>query len=168
MRSDRSGESFTFPGLSGLLRQFGAPVFIVELPHVGATYRFGPQAIDGQLWSLDAETVQGFQAHAIARTIRRLGVRAENSDPDSLLATTLASFLVTSTGDQSIPVEVETAERTSVRLHVVGELREVVAVYCRDHTGVTFQMNGHTVVAVLPTAHLQHARLDMIAAVGQL
>jgi hypothetical protein len=168
MWSDKSGESFTFPGLSDLLRQFGAPVFVVELPHIGATHRFGSQAIDGQLSSVDAETVQGFEAHAVARTIRRLGVRSENSDPDSLLATTLMSFLVTRTGDDSIPAEVDAAERTSVRLHVVGELREVAAVHCRDHTGATFEMNGHTVVAVLPTDHLDHARLEMIAAAGQL
>lgn len=164
MRSDKPGESFTLPGLSDLLREFGAPVFIVELPHIGAAYRFGPQAIDGRLWSLDAETVQGFQAHAVARTIRRLGARTENSDPDSLLATTLSQFLATRTGDDSVRAEVDEAERTSTQVHVAGELREVVAVHCRDHTGVTTEVNGHTVVAVLPTAHLHHARLDMITA----
>lgn len=162
MRSDNSGESFTLPGLSDLLRQFGAPVFVVELPHVGAAHRFGPQAIDGRLWSLDAESVQGFQAHAVARTIRSLGARTENSDPDSLLATTLAQFLVARIGDDSIRAEVDAAERTSVRMYVAGELREVVAVHCRDHTGVATEMNGHTVVAVLPTAHLHSARLGMI------
>lgn len=165
MRSDKSGESFTLPGLSDLLHQFGAPVFIVELPHVGASHRFGPQGIDGRLWSLDAESVQGFQAHAIARTIRRLGARTEDSDPDSLLATTLTQFLVAQTGDNSIRAEVDGAERTSAQVHVAGEPREVAAVHCRDHTGVTFEMNGHTVVAVLPTAHLHSARLGMITAV---
>jgi hypothetical protein len=166
MGPDQSGGGIELPGLSDLLRQFGAPVFVVELPHVGAAHRFGPQAINGRLWSLDAESVRGFEAHAIARTIRRLGAHTEDSDPDSLLATTLTQFLATRTGDDSIRAEVDAAERTSVRVQVAGELREVAAVHCRDHTGVVTEMNGHTVVAVLPTAHLGSARLGMITAAG--
>ncbi len=182
MRSDESGKSITLPGLSGLLRRFGAPVAIVELPSVGASHRFGPQEIDGQLWSVDAESVQGFQAHAVARTIHRLGVSTEDTDPDSLLAATLTQFLTNqeyaalpdasgvSTDDavramefgDTVRTEVDNAERTTVELRVAGELREVLAVHCRDHTGVGTPGGGDTRVAVLPPPPPPGANLGTI------
>ena len=176
-----------FPVLSDLLVRVDAPIAIVELPRIGSSYRFGPQEIDGQLWSVDAETVQGFQAHAVARTIRRLGVRIEDTQPDSLLATTLGQFLVaqssagadsvSESGDMAravarmmefgdvVRTEIERAERTTVGLRVADEWREVLAVHCRDYTGVTTELAGNTVVAVLPTAHLRDARLGAITSV---
>ncbi|MBB5959786.1 hypothetical protein FHS29_006407 [Saccharothrix tamanrassetensis] len=186
---DESGASIVLPGLSDLLSRFDAPVAIVELPHIGAAHRFGWQGIDGRLWSVDAESVRGFESHAVARTIRRLGVRVEDTDPDSLLATALGQFLTNRNGADAPPgtreefdvdaalratarfmefgdtvrAEIDAAERTTVRLHVADGVREVVAVHCRDHTGVVTEVGGNTVVAVLPTAHLHDARLGLIA-----
>lgn len=156
------------PGLSGILAEFGAPVAVVELPTVGAVHRFGTESMDGELWSVEVETLDGSQVRAVARTIRSVGSRHADTDPESLCAGTLRSFLMRdpSAGDEPVTHvdRVAAAPRSEVELRVAGVARQVLAIACGGMTGVATELAGNTVVAVIPTAATAEVNLGAVAA----
>jgi len=157
------------PGLSGILAEFGAPVAVVELPTVGAVHRFGTESMDGELWSVEVETLDGPEVRAVARTIRSIGSRHADTDPESLCASTVRSFLAMrdpSAGDEPFTDvdHVAAAPRSQVELRVAGVARQVLAIACAGLTGVATQLAGNTVVAVIPSGATADVNLGAVAA----
>jgi hypothetical protein len=155
------------PGLSGILAEFGAPVAVVELPWVGAVHRFGTEGIDGELWSVDVESLYGLEVQALARTVRPIGSPLADTDPESLCASTIRSFLAARDPDAGAepftPLDpVTAAPRSQVELRVAGVPRRVLAIDCGDVTGVATQLAGNIVVAVLPSAALTEVNLGAV------
>jgi hypothetical protein len=158
------------PGLSSILADFGAPVAIAEVPTVGAWHRFGTEGVDYQLWSVDVETMFGLEVRAVARTFRPVPRRLVDTEPESLCANTLSSFLA-ATGDASdvehidrVTSLVAAAPRSHLDLLVMGVPRRVSAITCGDFTGVTTELAGNTIVAVIPSVHTADANLGAITA----
>src|SRR3954452_19590519 len=111
------------PGLSGILAEFGAPVAVAELPTVGAVHRFSTESIDGELWSVEVETLYGLEVRALARTFRPVESRHALTAPESLCAMTLSSFLANrgpGPGDEPFTTvdPVAAAPRSQVELRV--------------------------------------------------
>ena len=159
------------PGLSGILAEFGAPVAVVELPTVGAVHRFGTEGIDGELWSVDVETLYGLEVRALARTVRPIESPLADTDPESLCASTMRSFLAArdpDAGDEPFTIldQVTAAPRSQVEVRVAGVPRLVLTIDCGDVTGVATQLDGNIVVAVIPSAALTEVNLGAIGTSG--
>lgn len=164
-----SSSLLVLPGLSGILAEFGAPVAIAELPTVGAVHRFGTESIDGELWSVEVETLYGSEVRAVARTIRPVESRHADTDPESLCASSVRNFLAmrnSSAGGEpfSSVDDVAAAPRSQVELRVAGVARQVLAIACGGFTGVATQLAGNTVVAVIPIAATAEVNLGAVAA----
>lgn len=164
-----SSPPLVLPGISGILAEFGAPVAVVELPTVGAVHRFGTESMDGELWSVEVETLAGSEVRAVARTIRSIGSRHADTDPESLCATTLRNFLAMrdpGAGDEPFTDvdDVAAAPRSQVELRVAGVARQVLAIECAGVIGVATRYAGNTVVAVIPSAATAEVNLGAVAA----
>jgi hypothetical protein len=160
------------PGLSGILAEFGAPVAVAELPTVGAVHRFGTQGIDGELWSVDVETLYGSQVRAVARTIRPVRSRHADTDPESLCASTVRNFLAMRSPEaRAEPFSgvdhVAAAPRSQVELRVAGVARQVLAIACGDFTGIATELAGNTVLAVIPSTATAEVNLGAVSAPRQ-
>src|SRR6185369_7738062 len=157
------------PGLSGILAGFGAPVAVAELPTVGAAHRFLTEGIDGELWSVEVETLFGLEVRAVARTVRPVSSRSVDTDPESLCASAVRNFLARRgpvPGDEPFigNDEVALAPRGPVELRVAGVARRVLAIDAGAITGVATQLGGNTVVAVIPSGAIAEVNLGAIVA----
>lgn len=178
-------DELTLPSLGAVLARFDA-VAVLDLPTVGATLRFGTQDADGQIWSVDVETLQGTEIVGLARTFRDVDGPAHQDGP-SLCTAELASFAaqaMTRSTETSVltreeqmastrrfsavrdicAAEANAATWEEITLSVRGVPVAVPGRRCRDYVGAHTTVGGCTVVLVLPTRLLDGSGMSVIAA----
>ncbi|MGH3932416.1 MAG: hypothetical protein ACRDTF_20850 [Pseudonocardiaceae bacterium] len=175
-------QPFRLPGLPAILASFGRPVAVLGQPQVGFDYRFGTTGINGQIRSVDAESVRDNRSQALVRTVRQLDERTAQRDPLALCAEALVGFAANVgnsaiadtalSSDERLRSQYATVERCyasiqaaparEVSIAIDGQSQSATALECGDYTGVVTQRDNLVIICVLPGDQAHDIELGMI------
>jgi hypothetical protein len=129
------------PDFAALLADFGQPVAVLENPRQGATRRVGSAGVDGRLWAIDVEYLDGVTRLALVRTVRRVPAPTAQSEPLVLLRDALVYVAANAT----------TASDSADGPH--ERMRAQVAVMDEARAAVTAQTPQETTLAIDGAPH---------------